>query len=244
MSTVRFLHLGLAFTLLVVVSSDSAFGSVLTNVELGGWEETEPGGGKWDDQHVNNPGPFPNIEGALIGAGLPTAGLTKIVKIEDPNTAGAGLGANFTITGQGTTAGSWSIDQGSLTLTGGKVLAYFSLKAAQSWNLWQVMADIDLNASTYTNAWDTNVSGGGLLTPNGRNFAGLSHITFWAIDPTPTSIPPVVPEPLSAVIWGLLSTGALGFAWARHRAFPSSPACAPLRQPRLKQRSVVHFGSV
>lgn len=205
----------MALLLLIGLTGNYANASVLSNVELGGWEETEPGGGKWDDQNVNNPGPFPNIIAALTGAGLPTAGLVKVTKIDDPATVGSGFDASFTITGQGTTSGTWILDQGGLTLDNGQVLAYFSLKAAQSWNLWTIMPDVDLNPMTYTNAWDTNASGGGLLTPNGNNFAGLSHITFWAINkPGPGGSDGDVPEPVSFVVWSLLVSGA-GFAGLR-----------------------------
>lgn len=196
----------------ILMGTPSCDASILSNVELGGWEETEPGGGNWDDQ--NSSGPFPNIVAALTGASLPAAGLVKVAKIEDPTTTGSGLGVSFDITGQGTNSGTWILNQGDLNLAGGKVLAYFSLKAAQSWNLWQIMSDIDLRASTYTNAWDTNSSGGGLLTPNGKSFAGLSHITFWAIDDTVSPPPPVVPEPVSAAVWSLLMAFA-GIAKSR-----------------------------
>jgi len=163
--------------------------TVLPNVEPGGWFETEPGGGKWSDQNVNNPGPFPNIEAGILGAGFLADGLMKIVKIDDPASSGSGAGVTFTITGNGGTSGTWTLNQGDLNLPGGKTIFYFSLKAAQNWNLWQIMPDIDSNPNTFTNAWDTDASGGGLLTPNRKNFAGLSHITFWAVNTN------VIPEP-------------------------------------------------
>ncbi|MCC6494042.1 MAG: hypothetical protein IT424_13590 [Pirellulales bacterium] len=203
--------------LLVLYCLPAAHGSVLSNVPAGGWGETAPGGGKWDDQDVNNPGPFPNIIAALTGAGLPTDGLTRITKIDDPATSGSGLGVSFSITGQGGASGTWILNQAGLVLPAGKILAYFSLKAAQSWNLWNVGADIDLNAATYTNAWDTNSSAGGLLTPNGKNFAGLSHITFWAINAPPPPPPSTVPEPMSLAVWGLFTVSAGAVVWMRKR---------------------------
>jgi hypothetical protein len=120
------------------------------------------------------------------------------MKIDAPATSGSAHGISISVTGQGGTSGTWTLNRGDLFLGDGTALAYFSLKAAQNWNLWQVMADIDSNPNTFTNAWDTNVSGGGLLTPNRRNFAGLSHITFWAVDAD------LIPEPsaLSLVIIG------------------------------------------
>jgi hypothetical protein len=185
---------GAVAALAVVLLSHPAASAVLPNVELGGWFEQEPGNGKWDDQNVNNPGPFPNIVAGLAGAGLPADGLMKIVKIDDPASSGGGAGVNFTITGNGGKSGTWTLNQGHLNLAGGKTLAYFSLKAALNWNLWQVMPDIDTNLATYTNAWDSNASGGGLLTPNNKNFADLSHIAFWAVDFR------VIPEPSTSML--------------------------------------------
>jgi hypothetical protein len=184
--------------LAISLSPRMVHSAVLSNVEPGGWLELELAGGKWDDQNVNNSGPFPNVAAGLAGAGLPSDGLVKIMKIDAPAPSGSANGITFSVTGQGGTSGTWTLNRGDLFLGDGTALAYFSLKAAQNWNLWQVMADIDSNPNTYTNAWDTNASGGGLLTPNRRNFAGLSHITFWAVDAA------LIPEPsaLSLVVIG------------------------------------------
>jgi len=200
MGTRNDFRVGAMAALAVVLLSHPAASAVLPNVELGGWFEQEPGNGKWDDQNVNNPGPFPNIVAGIAGAGLPADGLMKIVKIDDPASSGGGAGVNFTITGNGGTSGSWTLNQGHLNLAGGKTLAYFSLKAALNWNLWQVMPDIDPNPATYTNAWDTNASGGGLLTPNNKNFADLSHIAFWAVNSN------VIPEPSALAL--VVASGA------------------------------------
>lgn len=192
---------GATTALAILISSRCAVSAVLPNVEPGGWFETEPGGGKWSDQNVNNPGPFPNTSAGLTGAGLPSQGLVKVMKIEGADGSGDAFGVNISLSGQnGGTSGTWTLNRGDLNLGDGKVLAYFSLKAAQNWNLWQVMGDIDSNPNTFTNAWDTNVSGGGLLTPNRKNFAGLSHISFWAVDAD------VIPEPNSLAIVCLAAT--------------------------------------
>ncbi len=199
--TVRVLISFFAVAVFVFELPIAAEASILSNVPLGGWSQTSPGGGKWDDQNTNNPGPFPNVSAALGGALLSSVGLVKVDKIDNPATSGSGLGVNFTITGQGSTSGTWSINQDSLSLGGGKVLAYFSLKAGVTWNLWEIMPDTDISALTYTNSWDTNVSGGGLVN-NGSQTAGLSHISFWAIDDSPNPDPQGrVPEPASLMVW-------------------------------------------
>jgi hypothetical protein len=186
-------------TAIVILLGQHSFvsASILSTVDPGGWDQDEPGGGIFDN--------LQNVLSALTTAGLNTTGLEFVAGIDDPDTTGSGLGVDFTIAGQGTTSGSWSIDQNDLDLAGGKILAYFSLKANGHWNLWEIMSDTDANAATYTNLWDTDSSGGGLLTPQLNNFATLSHIRFWAVTDPLGPPPPTVPEPVSVAVWSLLA---------------------------------------
>jgi hypothetical protein len=216
--------LALVLAALQAGSPSAVHASILSNVDLGGWDEAELGGGKWDDQNVNNPGPFPNVEAALSGAGLSTIGLTKILKIDDPDTSDTALGITFTINGQGGTSGSWTIDSPDLDLGGGLTLAYFSLKGGQKWSLWEIGPDTDANPLTYTNSWDTNLTGGGLLKDikvkkDGSlkyTYYGLSHISFWGIAVPPPATASA-PEPLSLVVWGALAGLGAIVQWKKRR---------------------------
>jgi hypothetical protein len=92
--------------------------------------------------------------------------------------------------------GSWSFT-GDASLT--HLPAYMAVKAATNWALYALDGAL-------AGSWST----AGLLTPNGKNQAGVSHISFYNS---------VAPVPLPAAGWLLLAgLGGIGALARRRRA--------------------------
>ena len=114
---------------------------------------------------------------------------------ENGAVAGENYVGAFSVSFTDDKAGSWSF-------TGGPLLthapAYMVVKAATNWALYAL--DGALSGS-----WSTS----GLMTPNGKNQAGVSHISFYN-----SAAPAAVPLPAAG--W-LLRAGAGGLAAAARR---------------------------